>query len=140
MQPLTWLRSDGTNSVLNAYEHCESSDIQYGPRFKRASNGDLIIAAGCANNDWWFYWANSDGTVIQQLLNSPVSSYINGHADAMACSPDDKFVAFNMISSDKSAMYILNVSVARKDPSIQPVQIVVGDGDMYYIPSWQPNP
>jgi Tol biopolymer transport system component len=138
-QPLTWLRSDGTHSVLNAYENCEASDARYGPRYKRASNGDLIIGAGCANNDWWFYWANPDGTLIQQILNSPVS-YIDGNVDSMAWSPDDRFIAFNMISSDKSAMYILNVSEALKDPSIQPVQIVVGGGDMYYIPSWQPNP
>jgi len=140
MQPLTWLRPDGTHTFLNPHEHCEVSSSQYGPTHKRSSNGNLVIGAGCANNDWWFYWANPDGTVIQQLLNSPIS-FEDGGVEVMAWSPDDKFIAFNMISSDQSELYILNVAEALKDPSTQPVRIILGEGFLNYgSPVWQPQP
>jgi hypothetical protein len=57
----------------------------------------------------------------------------------IAWSPDDQYIAFNIIF-DKTSMYIVNVKDALQDPSIQPEQVVIGDGELYTIPSWQPVP
>jgi Tol biopolymer transport system component len=136
--PLTWLRSDGTRSTLNAYRNCEVSDIQNELAYKRSSGGDLIIGAGCANEDWWFYWANPDGTVIQQLLNYPV--HASQGPVSFHWSPDGKYVALNAPSSGTSNLYMVNVPGTLKDPSTQLVQIPLSAGAQYYNVSWQPIP
>jgi len=138
MQPLTWLRPDGTHSTLNAFKNCEASDSQHGLNYKRSSNGDLIIGAGCANDDWWFHWANPDGTAIQQLLNYPI--HVAQGSVGFFWSPDDKYVALQASSSDISYLYLVNVADALNDPSFQLVQVPLAGGAQYYNISWQPLP
>lgn len=137
-QSLTWLRSDGTHSVLNAHQNCERADTLFGPNHERSLHGDLVIGAGCANGDWWFYWANQDGTVIKQIFNYPFRTregFVN-----FAWSPDDRYVVFNIASTDVTNMYIVDVEKALKDPSFQPFQILISSSSLYFIPSWQPDP
>lgn len=139
---LTWLRSDGTYSTLNAYKNCEVSDIQHGLNYKRSSNGNLLIGAGCANDDWWLHWVNPDGTVIQQLLNYPIHAQ-EGFID-FVWSPDGRYIVLNVASSDITYMYVLNVAEAMEDPAIRLEPIVIGSsrmaGSVNYNISWQPIP
>ena len=131
--PIRWLRSDETNNTLHPYEHCTQTDsVLFGSHMKRSSNGNWAINAYCPNGDSWFYYANSDGTMIKQLLNSPLSAKDSDLIDIL-WSPDDKFIAFNMASANQSDLYILDVSEALKDPSIQPVKMANS-----YGASWQP--
>ncbi|MEO7841352.1 MAG: DPP IV N-terminal domain-containing protein, partial [Anaerolineales bacterium] len=134
--PIKWSRSDETNSTLHPYEHCMQKDgLLFGSHMKRSSNGNWAINAYCPNGDFWFYYANSDGTMIKQLLNSPLTAKDSDLIDIL-WSPDDKFIIFEMASPDKTDLYILNVSEALTDPSIQPLQVAIGDGS--YGPDWQP--
>ena len=134
----TWLRPDGTHSILNPYKNCSPSEAQHGLSHKRSINGDLIFGAGCANDDWWFHWANPDGTAIQQLLNYPI--HVPQGSVGFFWSPDDKYVVFQASSSDISYLYLVNVADALNDPSIQLVQVPLAGGEQYYNISWQPLP
>lgn len=137
-QSLTWLRSDGTHSVLNAYQNCERADTLFGPTYERSLHGNLVIGAGCANGAWWFYWTNQDGTVIKQIFNYPFQTQ-EGYV-YFAWSPDDRYVVFNIASTDSTKMYILDVEKALKDPSFRPFQTLISNSNLYFIPSWQPVP
>ena len=134
----TWLRADGTTNTLDPWEKCNPGN-EGGFGAQRSNNGNFVIEGHCPNGDLWFYWANSDGTVIKQLLNSPIHAK-DGSLSNISWSSDDKFIAINITTSEKTDMYILHVEEALKNPAIQPVQIVVGGGDLYYSPSWQPIP
>jgi hypothetical protein len=138
--PLTWLRSDGTYSTLKPFEKCELADEpQYGFTYQRSSNGNLVIAALCPNGDWWLYWANPDGTMIEQLLNVPVSAK-GSDIIGLTWSPDDRFLTFNVTSSNLTEMYILNLEGALNDLATQPLKMTMGGGMLFYDPSWQPLP
>jgi hypothetical protein len=135
--PLTWLRSDGTYSTFNPFESCKVPDgVQY--LHRRSSNGNLLIGTGCPNGEWWLYWANPDGTVVKPLLEAPITDLIGVFGD-IAWSQDDQYIAFTD-TSDKTRLYILNVERALRDPSIQPMQIVISEEELYTILSWQPLP
>jgi Tol biopolymer transport system component len=139
-EPLMWLRPDGSFSTLEPYKNCAFSNLQYGPNYRRSLKGDLIIGAGCENGDWWFYWANSNGTVVQQLLNYPIQM-LEGNT-GFAWSPDGIYVALIASSSDTSYIYILDIEQTLNDPSIQPLRMMLGGGGSEYfgLPSWQPIP
>lgn len=142
LSTLTWLRSNGTYSMLKPLEHCQSANgPQYGFLAKRSSNGNLLISVNCPNDDIWLYYATSDGTLIKQLLDSPLSDE-DFKLSGLVWSPDDKFIALDIFSSNRTDMYVLNVSEALADPSIQPLRITLGGGapTYYGTPSWQPTP
>ncbi|NOT02986.1 MAG: hypothetical protein HOP27_00140 [Anaerolineales bacterium] len=144
----TWVRSDGTITTANPIENCHNlldSNTGGYSSYKQSSNGNVVIGAYCPNGDKWLFWANSTGTV-RSLLNSPI--HVEGTtSNAMHLwapsdfiwSPDDKYIAFNIFSLGKTDMYIVNVNESLKDPSIQPFQIAIGNGSLYYSPSWQPR-
>jgi Tol biopolymer transport system component len=138
--PITWLRPDGTYNTLKPFEKCEPvEETQYGYTYQRSARGNLVIAAKCPNGDWWLYWANPDGTMIKQLLDSPISAQ-DSDVLGFTWSPDDKFIAFNVASNSLTEMYVLNVEAALSDPSVQPLKITVARGLLFYNPSWQPVP
>lgn len=127
-----WLRSDGTSSILDPYEKCQPFDAsQSGSSIKRSPNGNWVVSAYCPNGYFWFYWTNSDGTT-RQLLNSPISLK-DGVLHNLSWSPNEKFITFNLDSSDESNMYVLDISKALENPSIQPLKIPTS-----FSPSWQP--
>jgi len=136
MSTLTWLRSDGTFSTLKPLEACGSTgDGPYGFMMRRSPNGSQVINIFCPNAEMWFYYANSDGTIIKPLMSSPIPSFtIDNSATSMTWSSDDRFIAVTLASPKKSSLYILNV----KEPTAQPREIVVSNGELYEIPSWQP--
>jgi len=136
-QPFTWLRPDGTHSILNPFENCADANIQHGVGAERSITGDLIIGAGCANDEWWFYWANPDGTVIKPLLNYPIQTKEGSFE--FIWSLDGSYVILHLFSSDNAGFYIVNIQEALKDPSDQPTQLIE-DNIFYYSPSWQPIP
>lgn len=142
--PLTWLRSDKTYSSLKPLENCEIADpnaeLHYGIFPKRSSNGDQIIAVTCPNNDLLFYYTSSAGTRIKQLFKFHAPSDKENRIANIIWSPDSKFIAFKTNSSEGNNMYILNVSEALNNPSIQPLQIPLDESLMPYEPSWQPVP
>ena len=149
----TWVHSDGTITVANPIKNCQNLlDSNTGgyitgySTYKQSSNGNVVIGAYCPNGDKWLFWANSKGTV-RLLLNSPIQ-VPDVYSNAMELwapadfiwSHDDRYIAFNIISLGKTEMYIVNVASALEDPSIQPFQITIGNGSLYYTPSWQPIP
>jgi hypothetical protein len=142
--PLTWLRSDKTYSTLYPLENCEIADptieLHYGLFPRRSSNGDQIIVVTCPNNNLLFYYTNSDGTIIKQLLRFPASAGKENNIINIIWSPDGKFVAFKLTSPERNSMYILNVSEALNNPSVQPLQIPLDEASLQYEPSWQPLP
>jgi hypothetical protein len=84
-----------------------------------------------------FYYANSDGTIIKPLMNSPIPSFtVDNSVTSLTWSADDGFIAVTLVSPTKSSLYILNV----KDPAAQPKEIVISNGELYEAPSWQPAP
>lgn len=130
---LSWLRSDGSQSTLNL---CQSDESILGITSKRSSDGDLAFGSNCSDRGWTLFWANPDGTMTDQLLDSPVS----GEEESLwqiAWSPDDRYLAFvraNITSSDvTNTLYVLDVAKAREDPSIQPLKMTNSSGL-----SWQP--
>jgi len=133
----TWLRSDGTTNTMDPLEKCNPSN-NGGFGAQRSNNGNFMINGYCPNGDFWFYWANSDGTEIKQLLNSPIHAK-DGSA-FIAWSHDDKFIAITISSPDQTDIYILNIEESKKDPSIQPVKISLGAGSINFNISWQPIP
>jgi Tol biopolymer transport system component len=134
---LTWVRSDGTASTLQPFENCQTREAM-GSTSKRSANGSLLYGAQCDGGDLRLYWANPDGTVIQQLLDSPMSAKGGSLVD-ISWSPDDTIVAFTIAFPDRTEMYILNVNAALNNPATQPEKIVVGGaGFISYNMSWQP--
>jgi len=149
----TWVRSDGTITIVNPIENCQTLlDSNSGgyitgySSYKQSSNGNVVIGAYCPNGDKWLFWTNSKGT-IRPLLNSPI--HVQGtSSNAMdlwapadfTWSRDDKYITFNIFSLGKTDMYIVNVADSLKDPSIQPFQMTIGNGSLYYSPTWQPMP
>jgi len=130
-----WLNMDRISGVLDPYENC---DIPFaGSYINQSPGGNWAIASYCPNGDHWFYWANSDGTEIKQLFNSPISAKEDSFTDEIIWSPDDTFVAFvfNLASSVTNDMYIVNVEKSLSNPTIQPLKI-----ESSYSPSWQPQP
>ena len=131
--PFEWVRPDGTSSKLNPDEKCRYLDLyQSDNTAKRSPNGNWVVTGQCSNGDTWLYWANSDGTQIKRLLDSPIP-ITNTHLSPISWSPDDKFMVFAANWSDESDLYVLDVSEALNDPSIQPVKI-----SKSFSPSWQP--
>jgi TolB protein len=138
-QSLVWVRSDGTISTLKPFENCQTRDTMASTT-KRSSNGSLLFGAHCNDGDLWLYWANPDGTVTKQLLDSPISAKDGSLVD-ISWSSDDAFIAFTVAFPDKTEMYILNVNESRNNPSNQPEKYVVGgSGFISYNISWQPQP
>jgi Tol biopolymer transport system component len=137
---LTWQRSDGTSNTFKPLENCQLADgAQYGFFAKPSSKGNQVISVDCPNGDLWFYYANPDGSVVKQLLSDPISDNENSLYD-IVWSPDDQFILFNIVSSEKNTLYILNVSETLNDPSAQPAQITLDATSSLYTPSWQPIP
>jgi uncharacterized protein YceK len=134
--PFEWVRPDGTSSKLNPTEECEHIDLyQSDSTVKRSTNGNWVVTGQCANGDTWLYWANSDGTQIKRLLDSPIS-ITDTFLIPISWSDDDRFVVFTTNSmSGPSDMYILDVSQALQDPSVQTVKLPNSS-----LPSWQPAP
>jgi Tol biopolymer transport system component len=135
---LTWLRSDGTTSTVRPFENCQSVGALKST-YKRSSNGILTYGAQCANGDLWLYWASPNGTEIKQLLEHPLPS-ADGSLVDVSWSPDDNYIAINIVSSGITYMYVLDIDDALKDASAPPEPIIIGGGDLYYNVSWQPMP
>jgi Tol biopolymer transport system component len=136
---LVWVRSDGTISTLKPFENCQTRETMASTS-KRSVNGNLLYGAQCDDGDLWLYSANPDGTAIKQLLDSPISAKDGSLVD-ISWSPDDAFIVFTVAFPDKTEMYILNVTEALNNPSIQPQKYVVGGvGFISYNISWQPKP
>jgi Tol biopolymer transport system component len=141
VRTLTWLRADGSQSTLDICEGNTqiSSDQIVGITYKQSDHGSLVVGSNCSTSDgWMFYWANADGTLTNNLLDSP----IGGDKDNifnMTWSPDDHFIAFVVTDFDPSngngALYILDVEQARNDPSVEPLKMEESSS-----PSWQPRP
>jgi Tol biopolymer transport system component len=118
-----WQQSDGTSNSLDWDDSNCLFDIT------RSLQGNFAIGGYCPDSKKFkLYWANADGSMIKQLLDSP--TLIGSFAD-ITWSPDDQYVAFTLDSS----LYILNVEDALNDSSVQPEQVVIAP---YTIPSWQP--
>ncbi len=129
-----WLNMDRISGVLDPYENC---DIPFaGSYMNQSPGGNWAIAAYCPNGDHWFYWANSDGTEIKQLFDSPISAKEASFTDQIIWSPDDTFIVFvfNLASSVTNDMYILNLEKSLSNPTIRPLKIESG-----FSPSWQPQ-
>jgi hypothetical protein len=138
MSTLTWLRSDGTFDTFKPLEACQvTGDNSYGFMMRRSPNGSQVINIYCPNSEMWFYYANSDGTIIKPLMNSPIPSFtVDNSVTNMTWSSDDHFIAVMLVSPKKSSLYILNV----KEPAAQPKEIVISSPELYEAPSWQPAP
>lgn len=126
-----WQHSNGTRNTFDWGDPNCSLDVT------RSVHGNFAIGAYCPDSKKFkLFWANRDGSTIRQVLDSPTLVGIPGD---IAWSLDDQYVAFTL-ASDKTSLFILNVEAALNDPSIQPEQIVIGEGELYTIPSWQPIP
>jgi hypothetical protein len=136
---LNWLRPDGSYREYKPFEKCQiGSDPQYASLYKRSSHGYLFFAAGCPNGDWWFTWANPQGTQVQQLLDYPFPDR-QGFSN-IVWSSDDRYIALNAVSSNITYLYVIDVAKTLKDPSTQPVKIALMGGEQYSNISWQPGP
>lgn len=135
---LTWLRSDGTFDTLKPLEVCDlTTEADYGLLMRRSPNGSQVINVYCPNQEMWFYYANSDGTIIKPLMNSPITSFTpDSTATSITWSSDDQFIAVTQTSPEKSSLYILNV----REPAAQPGEILISEGEFYTVPSWRPMP
>ncbi|HLO31660.1 MAG TPA: hypothetical protein VK249_21080, partial [Anaerolineales bacterium] len=131
--PLSWVRSDGSQSTLDL---CDSNSQIRGIAHKRSSRGNLIFGWDCIGSGWTFYLTNPNGTMINQLAIPSIPAEQDSVAN-ITWSPDEQYIAFVGIDSaspDLTAMlYVLNVAKAREDPSIQPVKMINSSSL-----SWQP--
>lgn len=138
LAPVTWLRWDGTSTMLKPFETCESvSETQYGLTYQRSSRGSSVIAAHCPNGGWWLYWADEDGTAVKQLLATPITGEEFAFSN-IAWSPNDRFISFKVTSGNLTELYILDVEAALQDPSTQPLKATTMGREMFYNSSWQP--
>ena len=104
---------------------------------RRFSNGNQAIDIDCPTNEKWLYYASADGTLIKPLLNSPISaSTVDTLDTTIAWSSDDQFIAVAVVSREESRIFILDVN----DPSTQPLEIAISDGELYSVPTWRPAP
>jgi hypothetical protein len=127
-----WLRPDGSQSTLDL---CSADEIS-GIAHERSHNGASVLGLNCSDG-WMLYWANSDGTIVDKLLDSPIpSDSEKDNIFGMTWSQDDRFIAFLAWDTGGSgALYILDIEKARNDPSLEPLKM---EGS--YGPSWQPIP
>jgi TolB protein len=140
-ETLTWLRSDGTFSTLRPYENCQAgAKTQTSILYSRSSDGYLLIGTGCPNGEYWFYWANPQGTNIRQIFASPIIASPDAGLNSILWSPDNRHVTLMVNSSGITSLYILDVREAIKTPIAPPRPVVIGGGDIYYHISWQPIP
>ena len=128
-----WRRSDGTSNTLDWDAAC------WGFNFERSLKGNFAIGAYCPDNKSGFYWVNSDGSTIKNLLG-PLSDDIAGDFRDISFSPDDQYITTTIATSRNTNIFIINVEESLKDPSSQPVKVLIGDGDQLTIPAWQPIP
>jgi Tol biopolymer transport system component len=126
-----WQRPDGTGNTLDWGAACWELN------FSRSPKGNFAIAGYCPDHKSGLYWANSDGSIIKKLL---VAEDMTNGPLLTSWSPDDQYIAFNIFSSGKTDMYIVNVNDAKQDPSAQPFRMTVGNNSLYYSPVWQPVP
>jgi hypothetical protein len=135
---LLWERSDGTSNSFKPLEACDLTvEADYGFLARRSPHGSQIINVACPNKDMWFYYANSDGTIVKPLMSSPILSFTpDDTATSITWSADDQFIAVTQVSAEKSSLYILNVN----EPSPQPEEILISQGEFYTLPSWRPMP
>lgn len=126
-----WQRPDGTNNTLDWGAAC------WGFNFERSLNSNFAIGAYCPDNKSGFYWVNSDGSTIKSLLG-PLSDDIAGDFREISFSPDDQYITTTIATSQSTNMFVLNVEETLKKPSSQPVKVLIGEGDLLTIPSWQP--
>ncbi len=132
----TWLKPDGTSNTLEPFKECQGSDGRFA--FEQSSKGYSVIGVSCQNGRWRIYEIDPNGTALQKLQESPIRAVNNLR---FFWSPDDSYIAFNISSSGKTDLYILNLEAAINDPSVQPVQVLIGGGELpfhYLVPSWQP--
>jgi len=130
-----WINSNGKTNTVNPMRNCQDSSGS-AQAYKQSSNGNVVIGAGCTFGDWWLFTMNSNGTTFTSLINSPFHAPDGGMN--FSWSPDDKFVAITMTTPKNTDMYILNIAESQKDPSIQPVKVSMGGGQLFYLASWQP--
>lgn len=141
-ETLTWLRSDGTYSEFKPFENCQmGSERQYNSSFsRRSSTGYILFGAGCPNGDLWLYWANSDGTNIKQILESPIN-ITGGGLNEINWSPDGSSAAITVSTSGITYLYILDIREALRNPIVPSTPISIGGvGSINYNVSWQPIP
>ena len=141
IQSSTFTWGDEKGKVFTAYplKNCQALPDGSTPgrySYKQSSNGNMAVVAYCPNGDIWLFWVNSKGTVFMPLIDSPI--HVSEGSVDIAWSPDDKVIAFSIISTDKTDMYVLNVSKSLEDPSIQPVQVNDGGESLSYSLTWQP--
>jgi Tol biopolymer transport system component len=136
LKPWTWVGSYGARTV-DPFNNCTDTSGG-GYIFSSSSLGNVAIGAMCPNGDWWLYRVTPQG-VMSPLIASPIPT-VQGSLDRLAWSPNDEFLAFNLTSNGKTKMYLIDEVNALKDPSVQPVQIEIGNGQEYSLPSWQPVP
>ncbi|HSL42606.1 MAG TPA: zf-HC2 domain-containing protein [Anaerolineales bacterium] len=136
LHTLTWLRADGTFDTFKPFEICDLTvEAQHSFLANRSPNGSQVINVACPNKEMWFYYANSDGTIIKPLMDSAIPSFgVDNIVTSLTWSSDDQFIAATQVSPTKSSLYILDV----REPPAQPVEIIISDGEFYTIPSWRP--
>ncbi|HET9913583.1 MAG TPA: DPP IV N-terminal domain-containing protein [Anaerolineales bacterium] len=126
-----WQYPDGKGNLLDVDTQCLELNI------KRSPLGNLAIAAYCRDNQFRLYWANTDGSMIKQLLSLPVDATVGSPAN-IVWSPDDRYITFDLASSNQFNVYIVDTEKALSDPSTQPVQVLSSEDTDYSMPSWQP--
>ena len=147
----TWVSSAGEITTFNPTKDCEriynentGGYADGTSSYTQSSNGNMVIGAYCPNGDMTLFLVNSQGTEFIPLLNLPDIAPSNADGSFswipanFAWSQDDHFIAFNIFLNNKTEMYVLDVAESIQNPSLQPVQISIGNGELYYPPSWQP--
>jgi Tol biopolymer transport system component len=133
VQGWTWVTAEGTTS-LNPFRNCADSSGG-GYLHRQSSNGNTFLAARCPDFDWWLYWVNPKGTMLP-LIDSPLTAP-QGDLYNPVWSPDDRYIAFNVVESGVTNQYILDVTQA---VGSTPVTVPIGGGDLFHNISWQPMP
>lgn len=132
---LKWVVADGSESTLKL---CENSADIMGTAAKGSHAGNWMVGSNCSPNGWVLYWTNTDGTIVEPLLESviPVDDDILFDTTWSFDDQHIAFVTFNSKSVDVApTLYVMDVVKARQDPSTQPLIIPNGSH-----PSWQPKP
>jgi TolB protein len=144
----TWVYADGTFNTINPTKDCKN-ELLYDSNSKNASahavanysqspNGNGVIIASCPDGEVNLSWVNSAGTEFAPLLKLSTAPLVESLTGTQ-WSQDDKFLAFTITTGDKTEMYLLNLTESKRDPSIRPAQVLLGDGRLSYpSPSWQP--
>jgi len=135
--PFVWQRPNGTSNTLYLWRGWD--DSRCGFDMERSLRGNFVIGTYCPNDNFWFYWANADGSVIQRFPDLKIHA-LNGIISGLTLSPDERFIAFNIAGSDETNLYIWDIEDALNDPSSLPIKILASGGDFNEIPAWQPVP